>query len=95
MSDYLETISNTTKVIRGHASHLRKLGNAFYMTGNAEIADQLDYISSSIMQAEEDLQDAISKNVTDQYNQSMQSTTNMINACISVATSKETNEEPL
>ena len=84
MSNYIEEIDNAGLVIENNAYELERLSRAFYLTGNAHLAEILGSMAKELHKARKDIRRAVSKNVTERYNDAQQGTANMINACLAM-----------
>jgi hypothetical protein len=86
MSDkkYLNVISDETAHIRAIANELMNLSDSFADTGNIKMSDKLGFMSSDLIKIQEEINNAVGRDINDQFKVSQQATANMINAALAV-----------
>jgi hypothetical protein len=90
MSGYLGDIRNSTETIRDVAYRLKVLSESFYITGNTIVSDKLFEFEQLLINAQDVIGKAVSREVTERLNQAEQSSFNMVSACLAMSTiSKE------
>lgn len=82
MSDYLDEMGKQESIMSDLAYRLNALSNAFYLTGNDSLGLTLESYSCELFACEEAVRRAVGEEINDHYQQTMQSSANMLNACL-------------
>lgn len=85
MSDYREKIHESCDKILNASYFLQKLSNAFVVTGNEKVGNDLLYLSAELSDCQRSIRDSIGQKIDADYKQSLQSTANMMNALLAGA----------
>jgi hypothetical protein len=80
--NYVEDTHNAMESIDTQARKLDSIASAFYTTGNYAMGDKLAMIADTIREDSQLLQDAISKDIRDQAQRSMDASANMLGAAL-------------
>ena len=84
MSEYLDTIHGATEDIRHCAYKLSEMSTAFYIVGNNTMARKLEIMADKFMAAQEEINNAVSRELTDRCKEAEQAAFNTVSACLAV-----------
>ena len=82
MSEYLDDIYEGSETIRGVVYKLMNLSEAFHLTGNSVLGDDLYDLCVHLKQAEKQINSAVSKNINRSLKQSQEGIANILKAYI-------------
>lgn len=85
MSQYLNDIHEGCEQVIVVADDLHDLSIAFARTGNEATARKLLLFARELKEAEEEIRQAVSRNVTERLEDSEQATTNMVKAALAAS----------
>lgn len=80
MSEYLDTIHGTTEDIRHCAHKLFEISRAFYTVGNNTMARKLEIMADKLISAQEEINNAVSRELTDRRKEAEQDAFNAVAA---------------
>jgi hypothetical protein len=84
MSEYLDTIHGTTEDIRHCAHKLFEISRAFYTVGNNTMARKLEIMADKLISAQEEINNAVSRELTDRCEEANQAALNTVAACLAM-----------
>ena len=89
MSEYLNVMSEKTADIRDASYELQSLASAFYATGNTVMGETMGMLAKSLMNAQEEINGAVGKEINDRLHASQQSAANTVAACLAVSAMRD------
>lgn len=82
MSDYLDEIHTACDGILNASYFLQKLSNAFVMTGNEKVGDDLLYLSAELSDCQRSIRDSIGKDLNDRVKRSQEENAKILGMCL-------------
>lgn len=89
MSEYLDKINVSLKEIEYVCDRLNSLQQSFHETGNIRLADTMNYLANVLDSTIQDIDQAVSQDIQEEFETAQQSTTNMIKACLAMSATKD------
>jgi len=84
MSEYLDVMSERTADIRDASYELQRFARAFYATGNTVMGESLGMLAETLMDAQDEINKAVGKEINDRLHDSQQSAYNTVAACLAM-----------
>ena len=84
MSTYLETMNKQNSDLKEVANKLSSLCSAFYVTGNTEMSNTLHKLANLCYDIEENIAEAVEKELNRAYYLSQEASANMLGACLAM-----------
>lgn len=82
MSEWLEDIHDASDRLRTNSYELQDLAQAFLITGNSKVFNQLSEIASEVMEDSDKARKAAGSALGEQLKHSQDATLNMMTACL-------------
>lgn len=89
MTDYLDKKHEAARTLQGVVTELRYIANAFRMTGNREIAEDLRLLAMKAEEANEQHEEAFGELFNQSVRATQDASMNMVKAALAVAIARD------